>query len=135
MFLDNLMVNVLRFCDEENLSYEKASELCDLSARYFGSIARGQTAPSITTLEKICLGFHLTPNDLLIKQNTCQEFSFRIPMPVTQIRCHRCGNYLTGFPVCPHCHNTLEWEYQRFCDRCGQCLDWKNYHKAVIIMP
>ena len=135
MFLDNLAVNMLRLCDEEKLSYEKASEKCDLSPRYFGSIARGQTAPSIVTLEKICTGFQLTPNDLLIEQSVCRELVFRTPMPVTEIRCYRWGHGLTGFPVCPQCHNTLEWEYQKFCDRCGQRLNWKNYHKATIIFP
>ena len=135
MFLDNLAVNMLRLCDEEKLSYEKASEKCDLSPRYFGSIARGQTAPSIVTLEKICTGFHLTPNDLLIEQSMRRELVFRTPMPVTEIRCYRWGHGLTGFPVCPQCHNTLEWEYQKFCDRCGQRLNWKNYHKATIILP
>lgn len=135
MFLDNLAVNVLRLCDEEKLSYEKASEKCDLSPRYFGSITRGQTSPSIVTLEKLCTGFCLTPNDLLVEQSICRESAFRTPMPVTEIRCYRWEHGLSGFSVCPQCHSTLEWEYQQFCDRCGQRLDWKNYHKATIILP
>ena len=28
------------------------------------------------------------------------------------------------FPVCPRCRNTMERDYQSFCDRCGQCLEW-----------
>lgn len=66
MFLDNLSTSVLRLCDTQKLSYEAASERCDLSSRYFGDIARGKTAPTILTLEKLCVGFDLTPNDLLI---------------------------------------------------------------------
>ena len=66
MFLDNLSTSVLRLCDTQKLSYEAASERCNLSSRYFGDIARGKTAPTILTLEKLCVGFDLTPNDLLI---------------------------------------------------------------------
>ena len=66
MFLDNLSTSVLKLCDTQKLSYEAASERCDLSSRYFGDIARGKTAPTILTLEKLCVGFELTPNDLLI---------------------------------------------------------------------
>lgn len=66
MFLANLSASVLKLCDSRKLSYEAASEQCNLSARYFGDIARGKTAPTILTLEKLCMGFELTPNDLLI---------------------------------------------------------------------
>ena len=37
------------------------------------------------------------------------------------------------YPICPACRVTLEREYQRYCDRCGQCLNWKGYDKAIII--
>ena len=53
MFLDNLSTSVLKLCDTQKLSYEAASERCDLSSRYFGDIARGKTAPTILTLEKL----------------------------------------------------------------------------------
>ena len=26
------------------------------------------------------------------------------------------------------------WEYQRFCDRCGQRLEWKDYNRARILV-
>ena len=51
MFLDNLSTSVLKLCDTQKLSYEAASERCDLSSRYFGDIARGKTAPTIMTLD------------------------------------------------------------------------------------
>lgn len=132
MFLDNLSTSVLRLCDTRKLSYETASERCDLSSRYFGDIARGKTAPTILTLEKLCVGFNLTPNDLLIPSAIWREMSFRKPMPVTQIRCFHFLHGLTGFPVCPQCRKTMEREYQPYCDRCGQCLDWKDFSKATI---
>ncbi len=117
------------------LSYEAASERCDLSSRYFADIARGKTAPTILTLEKLCVGFDLTPNDLLIPSELWREMAFREPMPVTHIRCFHFFHGLTGFPVCPQCGRTLKREYQPYCDRCGQCLDWKGFSKATIILP
>ena len=45
MFSKKLSSSVLSICDSRDLSYEAASELCDLSSRYFGSIARGKTSP------------------------------------------------------------------------------------------
>ena len=135
MFLDNLSASVLRLCDSRKLSYEAASEQCELSSRYFGDIARGKTAPTILTLEKLCVGFDLTPNDFLIPSALWQELSFREPMPVTQIRCFRYPYGVAGFPVCPQCGVTMEREYQSFCDRCGQRLEWKEFSKATIILP
>ena len=69
MFLDNLSSAILDLCDSYKLSYE----LCDISSRYFGDIARGKTAPTILTLEKLCIGFDLTPNDLLLFSAICRE--------------------------------------------------------------
>ena len=103
MFLDNLSTSVLKLCDTRRLSYEAASERCDLSSRYFADIARGKTAPTILTLEKLCVGFDLTPNDLLIPSELWREMAFREPMPVTHIRCFHFFHGLTGFPVCPQC--------------------------------
>ena len=135
MFLDNLSANVLHLCDFYHLSYERASERCDLSERYFGSIARGKTAPTMLTLEKLCTGFDLTPNDLLIASAMQQELAYRQPLPVTQVRCYHSISGQTGFPVCPRCGYTMEREYQRYCDRCGQRLDWQEFGRAVVLLP
>ena len=37
------------------------------------------------------------------------------------------------YPICPACRITLEREYQSYCDRCGQCLNWDRFGKALII--
>lgn len=37
------------------------------------------------------------------------------------------------YPICPACRITLDREYQSYCDRCGQCLNWNRFEKAVII--
>lgn len=137
MYLDNLSASVLRLCNVRKLSYEAASKQCSISSRYFGDIARGKTAPTVLTLEKLCFGFKLTPNDLLIPLAVWQEMAYREPMPVTHIRCFRYSYPygLTSFPVCPQCGITLEREYQAYCDRCGQCLSWKAFSKAIVIPP
>ena len=57
--------------------------------------------------------------------------SFRIPMAVTEIVLFKNGD---TYPVCPHCHRSLDREYQRFCDRCGQALNWTTFSKALIVL-
>ena len=56
--------------------------------------------------------------------------SFRTPLPVNKILLFK-NNY--SFPICPRCNITLDREYQSFCDRCGQRLDWRKFSKAEII--
>ena len=116
MFSANLSSTILRLCGMYKLSYEAASERCELSPRYFAQIARGKTSPSILTLEKLCIGFDRTPND-----------SYRIPMPVTEVRRFQGTSSLIAFPVCTQCGQTMEREFQSYCDRCGQCLDWDRF--------
>ena len=40
-----------------------------------------------------------------------------------------------AYYVCPRCKITLEREFMRYCDRCGQHLGWKEYKKAKVIYP
>lgn len=37
------------------------------------------------------------------------------------------------FPLCPHCHSLIEREYMKFCDCCGQALNWKGYNHSKIV--
>ncbi len=55
---------------------------------------------------------------------------FRTPVKVNEIMLMANGS---EFPVCPRCKVTLDREYQRYCDRCGQHLSWKAYSKARIV--
>lgn len=136
MFLANLSTSVLKLCDIRKSSATKpprngVTSVPDTSQ----TLSRGKTAPTILTLEKLCAGFDLTPNDQLIPSEVWREMAFREPMPVTQIRCFRCLYGLTGFPVCPQCGKTMDREYQPYYDRYGQCLDWNSFSKATIILP
>ena len=132
MFSKELSASVLSICDSRSLSYEAASELCDLSARYFGAIARGQTSPSVDTLEKLCAGLDRTPNELLGFSTADGELSYRFSRQVVHYErdfspsgsCRLC-------PVCPRCHCKLGCERQAFCDRCGQKLGWDCFRCAA----
>jgi len=50
-------------------------------------------------------------------------------MRITEALCLPDGSYC----FCPRCHVTLERDYQRFCDRCGQRLDWSGRKKLTVI--
>lgn len=56
--------------------------------------------------------------------------TYRIPISVTEILKFSNGY---AFPVCPRCKITLEREYQAYCDRCGQCLDWNDFENAKVV--
>lgn len=57
--------------------------------------------------------------------------SYRIPLSVSEVLVFPNKD---SFPICPKCHITLEREYQSYCDRCGQCLDWNAFAQAEIIL-
>lgn len=132
MFSKKLSTSILSICDSRELTYETASELCDLSPRYFGSIARGQTTPSVNTLEKLCVAFERSPNELLGFTTSKEELAFRMAAQVVHYRIYPLFNGdFTTFPVCPNCSGSVEREYQNFCSECGQKLFWDFYHYAT----
>lgn len=65
----------------------------------------------------------------LRKKNSAAAESYRTAMPVVHFR-EYCS---TVYYLCPRCNITMEREFMRYCDRCGQCLDWRKYRKAVAI--
>lgn len=50
---------------QRKLTQELAAERCDLSARYWGKIERGEAAASIDTMEKVAIGMEISVVDLL----------------------------------------------------------------------
>jgi tRNA(Ile2) C34 agmatinyltransferase TiaS len=36
------------------------------------------------------------------------------------------------FPQCPRCGTTMEREYQLFCGRCGQRLNWSRFDECEV---
>lgn len=134
MFSRNLSTSVLGICGSRDLSYETASELCGISSRYFGSIAREKTVPSVNTLEKLCIGFKKSPNDLLGYASADEELSYRVAMQVEHYRRHPSTDAsapCAAFPVCPRCQHSIERAHQAFCGCCGQKLDWDFFRYAT----
>lgn len=134
MFLANLSHTLLRLCEVRQLSYADAAALCGLSTRYFGAIVCRRTGPTIRTLEKLCSGFGVTPNALLLAQNEQGQLAYRSPMCVIAVRSYRSYPADNGYPICPRCDASLDREYQQYCDRCGQCLDWSAFARDEILL-
>lgn len=57
-----------------------------------------------------------------------QALTYRAPMQVSEVLL----TCTTSFPICPRCDSTLEREYMRYCDRCGQHLAWDRLSDAAI---
>lgn len=131
MFSDRLTEALLSICKLRNLSYEAASELCDISPRHFGDIIRKDAAPTITVLEKICAAFHVTPNDLLGYGNHQNEE--KNGMEVKEAYCFHLQNQVAVCPVCPKCRHLVAWDYQNYCGHCGQMLSWDDYEHVQIV--
>ena len=64
-----------------------------------------------------------------------QELQYRRPATVKKIYCYQGLYGLTSVPICPTCNISMEREYQNYCDRCGQKLSWKDFSKALVILP
>ncbi len=57
--------------------------------------------------------------------------TYRYALPVTEFALYKdLHGGETAYYYCPRCDVTLERDYQAYCDRCGQCLDWNRIHKA-----
>ncbi len=68
---------------------------------------------------------------ILNKRAMEEELKYRIKMRVREyIQCWD----LNCYPVCPRCGASMEVDFQSYCDRCGQALNWKKYHKAKPIL-
>lgn len=65
-----------------------------------------------------------------MKQKNKKAMSYRKAVKIKEVAVFRNGS---SFPVCPQCKQTLEREYQAYCDRCGQKLTWKKYNKAKLV--
>lgn len=61
--------------------------------------------------------------------------SYRRGMRVRELMIFTSNSMDTSFYVCPRCDITIEREFMKYCDRCGQCLDWKWHAQAKIVYP
>ena len=62
--------------------------------------------------------------------------AYRFPLPITEYILY-CDTFFQDsiYYYCPRCNITLERDYQAFCDRCGQKLDWRRIDKARHRFP
>ncbi len=57
--------------------------------------------------------------------------SYRRPMHVREYILYQSTfGEESAFYLCPRCDITMEREYQAYCDRCGQCLNWSRIEQA-----
>lgn len=75
----------------------------------------------------------LQPTENLATMGVYHQLSYRFPMTVAELMVFSAFLGRTAYYVCPRCHITMEREYQSYCDRCGQRLDWANCQNAKII--
>ena len=130
MYSDRLTEALLSICELRNLSYEAASELCDISSRHFGDIIRKDDVPTITVLEKMCAAFDVTPNDLLGYGN--QQIEEKHGMEVKEAYFFHFQNKAAVCPVCPKCRHLVAQDYQNYCGHCGQRLSWDDYEHVQL---
>ena len=135
MFADTLSIALTTICNTQKISYSAAAEICGISKGYFIRIAKREVSPTIQMLEKICNGLCLTPNDLLISPVLQNQLHYRIPMYITHVQSVLYGKGYTTYPICPRCGSLIEREYQHNCGHCGQCLSWKGFRKAIVVLP
>lgn len=64
------------------------------------------------------------------KQNILKRLlSYRIPSKITTAVVYQDNSI---YYHCPRCGTPIEREFQAFCVKCGQHLNWNNYEEAII---
>ena len=106
MFKKELSVKLLKIIDERKLTVKSLSELANLSRNYVSNIIDEKQVPTIDTLENICSGLNVTPDELLISDKSKATEKAK-PMPVTEVFCADETFYTKHKPICPNCKKLL----------------------------
>ena len=61
------------------------------------------------------------------------QLLYRQSMPVIRIKLFQSQERILSYPVCPRCGVTFEREFQAYCDRCGQYLDWERFGQKTLV--
>ena len=135
---------------KNHLSQAQVAELADSSIRYVGALERGERSkPSADLVSRFSIILEVPVEDLMSTSDEAMKakadsqritVSPRFLQTLTQFRIPKLVSDLMIFPdtsffVCPQCGITLEREFMKYCDCCGQCLNWKNYKKPRIVYP
>lgn len=76
-------------------------------------------------------GFKTTGLSVLLIRCILCFAKYRVPYSVNEYILYRNSfGKESVYYLCPRCDITLERDYQAFCDRCGQLLDWRNSDRA-----
>ena len=128
----------------------QVAELADTSIRYVGALERGEKSkPSADLVSRFSIILEVPVEDLMSTSDEAMKakadsqritVSPRFLQTLTQFRIPKLVSDLMIFPdtsffVCPQCGITLEREFMKYCDCCGQCLNWKNYKHPRIVYP
>ena len=122
MFSDHLSENILRILDIKKWTYEIAAEFCDISPRNMGNIVWKKVQPKLFTIEKLCKGLHVTPNELLLSEQRPGKFT--MARAVRGARAY--------YPVCPGC--TIPCE-RGFWQPCESCKHKPQADSVIILIP
>ena len=117
------------------LSQEKAAEALDCGTRSLQRYESGRNEPPISVLLRMRQLYQCEISEFypLLKEQEESPPSYRVPIRVSAVRTYQDSLFgTTCFPVCPRCRVSLEREYQRYCDRCGQALNWSMYSQARL---
>lgn len=68
----------------------------------------------------------------LIRKLASHSLRYRNPMLVTTMRIFP-GHCKEEYYICPRCNTGIEREFTAYCDRCGQCLDWRGYKGVAVV--
>lgn len=56
--------NIRKFRKEKNLSIESLALICSINTNYLGDLERGRRNPTISILNKVCLGLNINLKQL-----------------------------------------------------------------------
>lgn len=130
MFKNNLSSAVLTQLSKNDMSQGGLAKKIGMSSRQINNILNKHSNATITSLEKLCVAFNVTPNDLLIPQNANAGAEAR---EINQLLHNPKNGTNEYMPLCPHCGKPIEAEYSAYCDTCFGKLSWEKYIEAEII--
>ena len=129
--------NIIDLRKQKGVTQEKLALDAEMSVSYLRSIEHGEANPTLNALHRLSVALSEPFNSVVATRSTDpptnEEFAdalYRLPARVNQVAVFRNG---ASYPICPRCKNTLAREYQSYCDRCGQCLNWKEYRTAPYL--
>lgn len=129
MFKKTLASAVLKLLEEKNISQGWLSKETEITQRQINNIINHPSNSTLSSLERLCVGLDVTPNDLLIPPQAKIDAE---PKEVNEIRINPKNSIKIYSPLCPHCKEPLIAEYIAYCDHCSGRLKWHNYCQAKI---